>query len=454
MDVTNEVPVTGVVRLVGLTLALGLLTSLGVGMGSSAALGATGSLSVDLSKGITGEARKFTGNLGAKGARPIVLQRLVSPNWTTVSSARTDTNGRFAITTKVRTVSTTYRVHAPKTKLGGKWLAARTTPSRKLTTEKQTASMSRSHPAVAGATTTVTWTFAPARAGRMVTFLLRRGAESSWTTLGSGRTSSTGKASFTWTPAASGSVTLRAHAGVHTTGAVSFSSERTITVAPAPSAAVDLTNWKLTLPIGSASEPDKAIEIKHPHLPADQSEFFRRTEDNSGIAFKAHTAGATTSGSSYPRSELREMTDAGDEKADWDSTLGEHVMTVTGAITHLPDRKPHVVAAQIHDAEDDIVMVRLENKHLFVEADGDPVGTLDSNYQLGTRFTVAIRANADGVKVSYNGTPKVNYDKAGKHWYFKAGCYTQASSKVDPTSSKYGTGYGEVVIYALTVKHT
>jgi hypothetical protein len=32
---------------------------------------------------------------------------------------------------------------------------------------------------------------------------------------------------------------------------------------------------------------------------------------------------------------------------------------VTEAVTHLPDAKPEAVAAQIHDAHDDVLQIRL-----------------------------------------------------------------------------------------------
>jgi poly(beta-D-mannuronate) lyase len=125
-------------------------------------------------------------------------------------------------------------------------------------------------------------------------------------------------------------------------------------------------------------------------------------------------------------------------------------LTVTEAITAVPKVKPHVVAAQIHDGEDDVVMIRLEKNRLFVEADGDEVGVLDPAYVLGTRFTVELRATSSGIRVTYNGSKSVTYDKVGSGYYFKAGCYTQSNvDKGDKASA-----YGEVVIYALTVKHT
>jgi poly(beta-D-mannuronate) lyase len=216
-----------------------------------------------------------------------------------------------------------------------------------------------------------------------------------------------------------------------------------------PARVLDLTNWKLTLPIGSSAH--SATEVKQPTLDTyANSTYFHVDATGKGVVFRANAGGATTSGSTYPRSELREMTDGGKKEAGWSSKSGTHVMTVTEAITAVPAVKPHVVAAQIHDSEDDVVMVRLEKNRLFVEADGDEVGVLDPAYVLGTRFTVELRATSTGIRVTYNGAKTVTYVTSGSGYYFKAGCYTQ--SNVDRGDK--ASAYGEVVIYGLAVKHT
>jgi len=216
-----------------------------------------------------------------------------------------------------------------------------------------------------------------------------------------------------------------------------------------PARVLNLTNWKLTLPIGKSAH--SATEVKQPALNTYQNAAaFHLDAAGKGVVFRANAGGATTSGSTYPRSELREMKNGGKDEASWSSKSGQHVMTVTEAITATPAAKPHVVAAQIHDAEDDVVMVRLEKNRLFVEADGDDVGVLNADYVLGTKFTVELRATSSGIRVTYNGSRVVNYNKSGSGYYFKAGCYTQ--SNVDRGDK--AAAYGEVVIYALQVQHT
>jgi len=214
-----------------------------------------------------------------------------------------------------------------------------------------------------------------------------------------------------------------------------------------PADKLDLTNWKITLPIDKDGNK-AADEIKQPALNSfSLIPYFNLSGD--GVAFRAYADGATTDNSGYPRSELREMTNNGQKKASWSNSTGSHAMTVTGAITHLPDVKRQVVAAQIHDASDDVIMIRLENTRLFVEAGGENIGDLDTNYALGKKFTVKITAQNKKINVYYNDIQKVTYAKNGEGYYFKAGCYTQTNlTKGDRASS-----YGEVVIYDLHVLH-
>ncbi len=214
---------------------------------------------------------------------------------------------------------------------------------------------------------------------------------------------------------------------------------------PTPGSVLNLTNWKLTLPTG---KPD---EITQPQLKTfSVNPYFQLNSAKNGVVFQANAGGATTQNSGYPRSELREMTSNGSERASWSNTSGSHVMTITQAITHVPAVKPHVVAGQIHDDSDDIIEIRLEGTNLFVENNGKSVGVLDSGYKLGTTFTVRVEASGGHIKVSYNGKQKVDFTKSGSDWYFKAGCYTQSNtSKGDKADA-----YGQVIIYNLTVSHS
>lgn len=214
-----------------------------------------------------------------------------------------------------------------------------------------------------------------------------------------------------------------------------------------PSGVINLTDWKLTLPAGD--DDDEPDEINQPKLSSFQDpRYFHIDQATGGVVFRAPVGGATTANSSYPRSELREMANGGKSEASWSGKKGTHVMTITEAITALPKKKPEVVAGQIHDDEDDVVMLRLNGSKLFVESDSDTVGILDPAYQLGTRFTVQFAVTPGLIRVTYNGTKTLGLERRGSGYYFKAGCYTQSNEDDDG-----GDVYGEVVVYSLNVQH-
>ena len=104
-----------------------------------------------------------------------------------------------------------------------------------------------------------------------------------------------------------------------------------------PAELLDLSNWKLTLPTGDEGSPD---EITQPELDTFSVDpYFMLNDDASAVVFRADVDGVTTSGSGYPRSELREMD--GTSKAAWSTTSGRHTMTITQAITHRPRCNRH-----------------------------------------------------------------------------------------------------------------
>jgi hypothetical protein len=217
-----------------------------------------------------------------------------------------------------------------------------------------------------------------------------------------------------------------------------------------PSGVFDLTNWKLTLPVttGGSSKPQ---EILQPGLARfAMRPYFMVNAARTGVVFQANAGGATTSNSGYPRSELREMAAGGATEASWSTTSGTSTMTERLAITQLTAAKPQVTVGQVHDGSDDVLVVRLDGPHhLYAEHNGRNYGDLDTNYVLGTVFTVAMVASGGHIKIYYNGAQKVDYPIKSSGDYFKAGCYLQSNtSKGDAADA-----YAQVVIYGLRVTH-
>lgn len=241
-----------------------------------------------------------------------------------------------------------------------------------------------------------------------------------------------------------------------------------------PADVLDLRNWKLTLPVDGDGD-DRADEIRQPCLAVpcydptrkmyDNPEFkvpfssvwFHVTDNRAGVVFRAPVNGSTTSGSENARSELRELAPAnedGDEvEARW-SNKGSavHTMEVEQAIMSTPRRYPSVVSAQIHNDDDDVILIKYREGRLFADADrGDFDETLDENYRLGTRFKLRIQATQGLIRVTYNDVKTVTYKKESDTMYFKAGVYNQSNLEKYPDESP--NSYGEVVIYKLKVTH-
>lgn len=228
-------------------------------------------------------------------------------------------------------------------------------------------------------------------------------------------------------------------------GATTAAAAPAVGTANIPADVIDLAPWYLTLPTGAAGSPET---IENPALAKFTNEAFKLTEKRDGVVFSARAGGVTTKNSSYPRSELREMN--GSEHAAWSNTAGSHTLDVCEAIMKTPTVKPEVVAAQIHDASDDVMQIRLEGKTLMVQYnDGKTEIVIDPNYVLGTPYNVRIAAEGGKVDVLYNGEKKAELPLSGAGWYWKVGAYVQSS----PEKGESPDATGEVAVYSLKVVH-
>lgn len=221
-----------------------------------------------------------------------------------------------------------------------------------------------------------------------------------------------------------------------------------------PADVLNLNNWKVTLPIDDPNQSGtQPLEIKQPALDSYRIDpWFKTTSDCRGVQFRNAVNGAHTPNSSYARSELREMTNNGSSNASWSSTSGTHTMVISQAITNLPNDKPHVVAGQIHDSEDDVTVFRLEGSSLYI-TNGDTTHhkLITSNYVLGTRFEAKFVVSGGQIRAYYNGTLVTTLSKSFSGGYFKAGAYTQANCEnSDPCST---SNYGQVIVYSVSVTH-
>lgn len=224
-----------------------------------------------------------------------------------------------------------------------------------------------------------------------------------------------------------------------------------------PAEILDLSDWKVTLPVGTEKEPERSLEISQPELATYRLDpWFMPTQDKKGVIFRAPINAPTTGNSGYPRSELREMSEDGEKTAFWPSTTGTHTLFLDEAITAVPKNKRHVVAGQIHGDDDDLLVIRLEYPTLFIARGKKNVHTLDENYTLGKRFTVEFVVQDGRIMVYYNGssTPVYTLEKRLRMAYFKAGVYTQSNCETEGSPDLCtADNYGEAVIYRATVTH-
>jgi hypothetical protein len=137
-----------------------------------------------------------------------------------------------------------------------------------------------------------------------------------------------------------------------------------------PGNILDLKPWKLALPIssdGSDGASKISAELKQPELDtATVVPWFRDTVmgGTQAVLLRAHANGAkTSSNTKFARSELREMEPSPYASAAWKFKDGKtHTMVVTEAVTALPLLRPQVSVCQIHDANNDVFMLKCEGK--------------------------------------------------------------------------------------------
>ena len=210
-----------------------------------------------------------------------------------------------------------------------------------------------------------------------------------------------------------------------------------------PVTTIDLTTWKLTLPTGPAGHPD---EISSAQLLAGYtSPYF--TPSASGISFWSPVTGTTTSGSSYPRSELREEQGPNhDQSSGWDyTTLTSHTLSATVAVTQVPSTGK-VIIGQIHGLNNGQPLVKLiwdtanggelrANYRVNAADSGTSSTNIKTGVPLGSSFSYVIKlTNAGILTVQFNDETPIDPLGAGvpigRGWntallYFKAGVYVQ-----------------------------
>lgn len=180
--------------------------------------------------------------------------------------------------------------------------------------------------------------------------------------------------------------------------------------------------------------------------------YFYLNSASQGVIFSAPAQGGkTTPNSSNPRSELRQMVNG--SNAAWSNRSQTWNMEAVMCFNQIPsssDPTRGVVGMQVHDGNDDVTVLRLEDNGDLWLTQGDTAHGILANgsYVLGTFMKVRItarKASQGGgflwfINDVFKGAP-VGGTSTG--CYFKAGCYTQTGPGA--------TGQGVTIFKSLKV---
>eukprot|EP01088_Endostelium_zonatum_P001114 TRINITY_DN11398_c0_g1_i1.p1 TRINITY_DN11398_c0_g1~~TRINITY_DN11398_c0_g1_i1.p1 ORF type:complete len:245 (+),score=53.33 TRINITY_DN11398_c0_g1_i1:30-737(+) len=204
-----------------------------------------------------------------------------------------------------------------------------------------------------------------------------------------------------------------------------------------PSEVLDLKPWLLQTPFGKQGDPE---EIRQPALEkfSHPPEFYAQDDH---VVFLAYVNGSHTGGSEFPRVELSEL-------VHFSSSEGTHRMIVRHAYTHVPEKRPEVVGAQILHPTGPLLQVRLNFPNIVVYG-GAGNKAIYKDYKLGTIVTTEVLVQHNKVSVFLDGKMQMSWSINAPKMTFKAGAYVQSNLSFDKADQ-----FGSVAIYNLTTIHT
>lgn len=226
-----------------------------------------------------------------------------------------------------------------------------------------------------------------------------------------------------------------------------------------------LSHWYLQLPTaggvltGTGGSVDSASAAQ---LVAGFTNDYFYTGPDGAMTFWVPDNGATTSGSTHPRSELREQLIPGNNNTNW-TLYGTHVLTATCVVSNVPADTGKVCIGQMHEpntrpdgsvsaGNEHMIMFDLPSKKIYanVNLDGNLASSFSTTFisgssvALGKPITYTMSV-VDGVLqivinnvtnawdlfsgTNYSGHVARNWDAAsGNTLYFKAGDYNQTAN--------------------------
>lgn len=227
-----------------------------------------------------------------------------------------------------------------------------------------------------------------------------------------------------------------------------------------PGGNFNLTNFYLGLPVDSSGGTSgTSASITAAQLTAGYSNaLYFYTGPDGAMTFWAFVTGATTSGSSYPRSELREQIVPGDNNMNW-LPYGNHLLAAQCRVSQIPSTGK-VIIGQIHCKTGNArPLLKLQFNNGVVEALVKTNSNFDPDYKfyfqnvgLGNLVNYQIRMENGLLTTSVNGSNQaINVFLTDPGWatnglYFKAGSYCQDNA--GPTNEG-----ARVAFYALARSH-
>ncbi len=193
------------------------------------------------------------------------------------------------------------------------------------------------------------------------------------------------------------------------------------------------------------------------------SDFFYTNSSDGSIVFNVPSNGTPTSGSTYPRVELRQMTSG----ANWKMTdATEHYLTAQCKIVAVAAAKPQTIIGQIHGSETNSELLKIrwtgylpnlckiEARYELNDATQAEYGvTLASGLSLGDLIEYTITMKNGTITCTVNGvsasqTYTTAFFGTTDAYYFKAGNYLQYNPQTVPDPTVI---YGQNQFYKLSL---
>ncbi len=252
-----------------------------------------------------------------------------------------------------------------------------------------------------------------------------------------------------------------------------------------PGGNFDLSHWYLQLPTsggvltGTGGSVDSASSAQ---LVAGFTNAYFFTAADGAMTCWVPDNGATTSGSTHPRSELREELVPGDTSTNW-TLYGTHILAATCVVSNVPADTQKVCIGQIHEPSnlingsagannEQMIMFDLASQKIYanINLDGDLSSSFSVPFILGSgvalgkpiNYTISVVNGLLTIIINnvtnswnlfsgtnYQGHIATNWDStSGNTVYFKAGDYNQTDN-----TCNCSTDGAKVAFYSLTRYH-